>query len=391
MKAATAYSKIPIPEKAAETVAKTLLDKLGSPRAETVIVFASSEHRRHYSKILDIISHITCAEKITGAGAAGVLTEELEIERHAGIAAMALSSSAGAEAVPFIVHELQENNFRAGERLGNQFRKNLAAIEGAVLFPDPFSFQSHLFFEGFESAYGYVPMAGAAASEDGSEEKTYQFYGRHAAFDAAAGVAFSGKAGFEIGLTHSCKPFGGPLQITRAEGNMIYEMDGRPAYDILLESLSGIEFENPNQLLQRVFLGVPTRSFQTEFSNNYLIRNIMGVNAKKGMLSCVSPVEVGEFVTFTVRDPKMAALDLKNMLEDMRFRFQGRKPSFGFYFNCCARGEMLYGEPSHDVRRIREEFPGVPVLGFFGYGEIAPIDHVNHLHQHSGVLSLVSC
>ncbi len=389
--AATAYSKIPIAEKAAENVAKSLLKKLGGRQPDVVVIFATSDHRKNYQKILNRVAEITQAKQITGSSAAGVLTDEMEVERQAGIAAMAIVDSPGCQSSCFLIPNLQENNFRAGEKLGESLRANVAPAKMMLLFPDPFSFQSPLFFDGLESGYGYLPIAGAAASEDGSEEKTYQFGDGRSSFDAAAGVVFSGRADCEIGLTRSCKPFGEPLKITRAEGNMIYEIDGRPAYDILLESISHIDFDDPGQLFQRIFLGVPTKSFQTDFSSNYLIRNILGVNAKKGMLSCVSPVEEGDFVTFTVRDRIAARQDLREMLQDMSLRFVDRKPSFGFYFNCCARGAMLYGEPNHDIQMIRDEFPEVPIAGFFGYGEIAPLDHVNHMHQHSGVLVLVSC
>ena len=114
----------------------------------------------------------------------------------------------------------------------------------------------------------------------------------------------------------------------------------------------------------------------------------MGINTKKGMLSTVSPVEEGEFLTFTVRDPRLARADLQRMLADMKKRFEGETPGFGFYFNCCARGESLYGQKNVDLELIRKAFPHIPILGFFSYGEIAPLDYVNHLHHYSGVLTL---
>ena len=336
---------------------------------------------------------------MVGASSHGVLTEEQEIERHPAVAVMALTADE-IHARSFLIENLQENNFLAGEKTGMLLQAGGIAPQMAFLFPDPFSFQSPFFFDGFESAVGYVPLLGGCAGEEGREGKTYQIENSRAAFDAVSGLALSGHFRTETGLTRSCQPFGEPLQITRAEGNMIYEMDGRPAYDILLEVLSQLPFsaiggsasggQNSDQVLERVFLGTPLRSFQTEFSNHYLIRNIMGVNAKKGMLACVAPVEEGEFVTFTMRDPGLARQDMRTMLEDLKNRIEPSKPAFGFYFNCGARGEALYNAPSADIAMIREAFPGVPILGFFAYGEIAPVDHVNHLHYHSGVLTLVT-
>ncbi len=387
--AGTAYSKNRTAEKAVEAAARAALEKTGASKADFAIFFASSEYRKHYADMSRKIKQITGADCIIGASGFGILTEEEEIEQQPGVAVMAVSCPE-IEKFSFMISNLQENNFRAGEKIGEFLKTNLVQPNLLLLLPDPFSFQSHLFFDGIENGYGYLPIIGGAAAENGKEEKTYQIEGETAAFDSICGLALGGNFRVETGITRSCHPFGEALRITRAEGNMIYEMDGRPAYDILLESLSQLEFENPSQIFQRVFLGVPLKSFQTDFlAAPYLIRNIMGVNAKKGMLSCVGPVEEGEFVTFTVRDPNLARQDLKATLDDLKMRIDGSKVHFGFYFNCCARGELLYGKTNQDVNLIREIFPNIPIIGFFSYGEIAPVDHVNHFHHHSAVLSLV--
>lgn len=388
IQAGTGFSKNRSAEKAAESAGRSALKKSGASQADTVLFFASSFYKKHYEAIARKIRDVTGAKTVVGASSHGVLTEEQEIERHPAVAVMALAADE-IHVRSFLIENLQENNFIAGEKAGTIIQAGGLAPQMTVLFPDPFSFQSPFFFDGFESAAGYVPLLGGCAGEEGSDGKTYQIENNRAAFDAVSGLAFSGRFRTETGLTRSCQPFGEPFRITRAEGNMIYEMDGRPAYDILLESISHFPFQNADQVLDRVFLGTPLRSFQTEFSNHYLIRNIMGVNVKKGMLACVAPVEEGEFVTFAMRDPVLARQDMRIMLDDLKGRVEPSKPAFGFYFNCGARGEALYNAPNADIAMIREAFPGVPLLGFFAYGEIAPVDHVNHLHYHSGVLTLV--
>lgn len=387
--AGTATSKIPIPEQAARTAARQAMEKAGLTQAETVLFFLTSDYKKNYAKIAAEIKTVTGAKNIVGSSAGGVLTEQEEVEKQAGLSVMVLNTP-DIDMRSFLIPDLQESSFRAGEKTAHYLRETQAQADLMLLFPDPFSFQSSNFFEGFEQNYGYVPMIGAAAAEDGKEDKTYQFQNGNVAFDSVAGLAFGGNFRFDTGITRSCQPFGEALKVTRAEGGMIFEIEGRPAYDVLLESLSTIEFENPDQLFQRVFLGMPTRSFQTNFNQDFLIRNIMGINTKKGMLSTVSPVEEGEFLTFTVRDPRLARADMQRMLDDMKGRIGNDAPGFGFYFNCCARGQGLYGEPNHDINLIRDAFPNVPIIGFSGYGELAPLDHVNHLHQHCGVLTLIS-
>lgn len=387
--ASTSYSTHRVPEKAAGLVAQSALAKLGTAKAAAAIFFASSEYRRHYAKISKVIKEITGAETVIGSSGAGILTEEIEIERQAGLGLM-LISPGHMETASFMIKNLQESNFKAGEKAGAAMRTS-PPPHLLLLFPDPFSFQSHLFFDGFENACGYVPMLGGASAESGKEEKTYQIRGEDVSFDSVVGLSLAGDFRFEMGMTRSCQPFGDSFRVTRAEGNMIYEMDGRPAYDILLESISHIQFDHPDEIFQRVFLGTPMKSFQTDFKkSDYFIRNIMGVNAKKGMVACVSPVEEGEFVTFTVRDPSLARRDLQRMLEELKQRIYPHEPGLGFYFNCAARGQALYGEPNQDIALITSHFPNVPILGLFAYGEIAPVDHVNHLHHHLGVLVLIA-
>lgn len=389
LKTGTGYSKNKSAETAAGAAAENAMKKAGISRANAVIVFASTRYRRSYQTILNKIQAVTNAQTIVGASGHGILTEEAEIERQNGIGVMVIASDT-LNAESFMISNLQENNLAAGEKAGKLLREKIQA-KLMLLFPDPFSFVSPLFFDGFKNAYGYIPMIGGAAAEEGKESKTYQFEGTQASFDSVAGLALGGNFHFETGITRSCRPFGEPLQITRSDGHTIYEMDGRPAYDILLESISHIECDNPNDVFKNIFIGVPMKNFQTDFSgDHYLVRNIMGVNAKKGHFTCTSPLEVGEFITFTFRDPNLARQDLRVTLEDLRERFGDSKPVMGFYFNCCARGELLYGTQGQDVALIREYFPGVPILGFFSFGELAPVDHVNHMHHQAGVLTLLA-
>ncbi|MBI3316906.1 MAG: FIST C-terminal domain-containing protein [Candidatus Omnitrophica bacterium] len=392
--AASGYSEIRSWEKAAVEASKLALEKAGLSRASTVFLFATSSHRKQLDKILPRIKKITGAEHLIGSSGWGILTEELEIERRPGLAVLVVDGPE-LEISSLALENLQENNFMAGAAAGNWLKTLDLPPEAVVTFADPFSFQSPHFFDGLEINYGYIPLIGGCAGEDGREGKTYQWAGTQNLYDAVSLVSLGGALRHATGLARSCQPFGETFQVTRSEGNLIYEMDGRPAYDILLESLSLIEFSSSSppvkgdDILQQVFLGLPVKSFQTDFAQSpFMIRHILGVNAKKGLFSCVSPVEEGEFVTFTVRNPEFARQDMESMLSELQTRIRPEEARFGIYINCCARGEALYGQGNHDVSKIRSFFPKLPVIGIFSYGELAPIDHVNHLHHYSGALSL---
>ncbi|MBI3313433.1 MAG: FIST C-terminal domain-containing protein [Candidatus Omnitrophica bacterium] len=389
--AATSYSDHPVPEKAAEEASSNALIKADVSSASLAFVFATAPRRSDYGKILKKVKKITGAKHVIGSSGYGVLTEISEWEAKYGVSVMVVESDT-LEAAPFLIKNLQESSFKAGQNLAEFVKKIDFNPAAAMIFPDAYSFQSSAFFDGFENNYGHLTLMGGTSGNDGRRHMTFQIEGKESTYDAVSGVVLGGNnLRIEMGVTQSCQPCGEPVQITRADGHMIYEMDGRPAYDILLESLAHMDTSDVNELLEQVFLGLPLRSFQTEFSkSSYLIRHIMGFNAQKGLLTCASPVEQGDFVTFTVRDPERAKDDLAVMLMDLKSRIIPSEPKFGFYFNCCARGRSLYGEPNVDIRMIRQFFPRIPILGFFTYGEIAPLDFVNHLHHYSGVLALVT-
>ncbi len=388
LRVGTSYCKDSQPAKAAETAARQALLNAGISKAETAIIFASSYTAAQYEEILKQVKRITQASQIAGASGFGILTQEIEIEKQPAVAVMVIDGSFPIES--FLVPHLQESSFRAGAALGEKLRKSEIAPSSMMMFPDAFSFHNHLFFDGLEQSYGYLPLYGGLASEDGGEAKTYQMHGDGVSFDAVSTLVFPPNVQIEAGLSQSCAPVGEALQITRAQGNLIYELDSRPAYDVFLDFLSQVEFKNTNQVLQRIFLGIPLKSFQTDFTQSpYLVRNITSVNAQKGLLSCISPIEEGEFVTFTFQSPDLARQNLRGMLQDLKDRFED-KPQFGFYFNCCGRGQNLYARPNEDTRLIRQFFPETPILGFFSYGELAPVDHINHLHHYAGSLVLIA-
>jgi small ligand-binding sensory domain FIST len=388
LRAGTGFSENHSIDKAAVEATKQALERGGLTRADTLLVFATLKESTKWGTILKKLKSLAGTDRVVGSSAFGVLTDQAEIEQKAGVAVMALEGDKDAF-FPFLIPNLQENNFLAGTHLAHTLRD--ASFEPSLLMvlPDAYSFQQGPFFDGFESETSFVPLVGGCASEPGGEEKTFQWLGDRLSIDSVAGLAFGECFDFEIGITQSCSPLGEPFRITRSQGNTIHEIDGRPAYDIFLELITHLHLEDTREVFHRLFLGLPLTSFQTEFTRaRYLVRNIMGVNARRGTLACASHVEQGDYVTFALRDPLKAKEDLVLMLQDMKERAAGRKPVFGLYFNCCARGMSLYGTSGEDTTLLHEYFPHLPVAGFFTFGEIAPIEQVNHLHHYSGVFAL---
>lgn len=388
-KVATSFSRFQHSQTAAEACVRDALKKMDTDRADFAIVYTSTHHHKHLDSITQTIKRATQVAHVVGSSNYGVITEDCEIEDEPAVALMLVKSNE-IRATAVLAHNLQESSFKAGAQVGSALNERGCKPAALWLSPDHYSFQPALFFDALSRQLGEVPCIGSTASENGEIQKVYQMHNEEVTFDAASVLALEGPVRLEYAVTQSCYPFGDPVRITRSKGDEIYEIDGRPAYDLFLEYASRVEGMHPDQTHHNILMGLPLHSFQTEFSkSNYLIRNIAEINTKSGMISCAAPVEEGEYITFTVRDAEKARLDLESTLCDLRQRMSA-PPVFGFYFNCCTRGQALYQEKDIDIRLIRDFFPKTPILGCFSYGEIAPIDFTNHMHHYSGALCFIT-
>ena len=65
-----------------------------------------------------------------------------------------------------------------------------------------------------------------------------------------------------------------------------------------------------------------------------------------------------------------------------------KRPDFALMFSCLGRGPLFYGDDDRDLLAFRETFPGVPLIGVYGSGQIAPAGNGNRLFQNSVVTLL---
>jgi small ligand-binding sensory domain FIST len=367
------------------------MERGGLTKADWALVFCTFHHRGSYKEILKSVCEITQTENITGCSAVGVLTSSAEIEGEPGVSVLAVSSD-NMQGTSFLVYDSEDSGIRAGVEIGER----LSPIQGEnallTLLPDPFHIHPELLFRGVESKLGEIPIVGAAASEHPAIDTTYEFCGDKVATGAVSGLLLHGNFTHTVGITQGCRPVGVPCIITKADRNIIFELDGYPAFEVLKKQVPRRILENPRDILRLLFVAFPPNSSDTEIvGGDYLVRNLIGFNPDSGIIGVAENVREGQIMTFTVRHPMMAREDLKQMLERITSSGKSRKPfKFGFYFNCCARGYFLYGYQGIDTAYITNALGEIPIIGFFGNSEFAPLRGTNYLFTYTGVLVLIS-
>ncbi|HJN23671.1 MAG TPA: FIST C-terminal domain-containing protein [Rhodospirillales bacterium] len=195
-----------------------------------------------------------------------------------------------------------------------------------------------------------------------------------------SGVLFSPDLKVATGLSQGCAPIAGSHIISDCLDNVIIGLDGRKAFDVLKEDVGEPLSRDLNKIAGHIHAALPIEGSDT---GDYLVRNLIGIDATRGWLAIGEEIYPGERVMFVRRDPQSAKADLVDMLRKLKKRV-GEAPRGGIYFSGVARGPDMFGTDGGEMALIRDILGPVPVVGFYANGEISN----NRLYGYTGVLVL---
>jgi small ligand-binding sensory domain FIST len=185
-----------------------------------------------------------------------------------------------------------------------------------------------------------------------------------------SGAAFAPQVAVATRLTQGCVPYPGRFRVTECEDNIIATLDGRPALDVLQETIGSD---------RQVLVGIPVPGSDT---GDYTARNLMGVDPRNKLIAIGEPVEPGAELLFCKRDEAAARQDLQRISSELKSA--APQPRGALYFSCLARGEHMFGRRGAELDVIRRTLGEVPLVGFFCNGEISR----DRLYGYTGVLTL---
>jgi small ligand-binding sensory domain FIST len=359
-------------------------------RAHAAMIFFTVDYASQPRELIDTLCRVTGTSQVVGCSAAGILSSAGEVEGSQGLAVLVFTSDQ-IQSSAFLIHSVRERDQEVGAEIAQKITPRLGQESLLTLFPDTYHCQPQQLLGTMGEATGFVPVVGAGSSENGTAGATYQLAGETVASNAVAGLHLSGSFETSIDITQGCQPITGPMVITKAEENLIFEIDHRPAFEVFAQVLKGPLAEDLRRALMFVFVGLPARADRDAVGPDpYLVRNIIGVDPAKGVLGIGQAVREGQSIIFTLRDGQRAREDLNQMLQRQAQKLGRKRPALGLYFNCCARGRSLYGMAGIDTAYIRQALGDFPLIGMFGGYELAPLAGTNHLFAYTGALALIT-
>ena len=372
---------------AAGLAAHRALAAAGTRTAEVAIVFAGIKHDDdEYAGVLSAVRRTLPGAAVIGCSATGVLTGAEEVENANAVAVQVLGGAPPLP-TPLFLPGVRTDPRVAGAKLGQRAREVLGGdIDGAAVavLVDPAELDAADFVAGIADSAPELLITGAGAS--GGEQGCRVFWEESAHADSAVALVLPKELHPSLGMTQGCQALGDPLTITAADGNLILEIEGRPAVEALDRTLSDPRHPGLRQMTAHLLAGIGERG--SGGRSNYVVRPFAVADGNTAALAVAEPVRAGQTICFTLRDAIGARDDMKAMLDEQAEARGSATPKFGFYFNCAGRGSALYGQPGLDPELIRRRFGTLSLAGIESSFEIAPTFGRPRIHMFTGVLLL---
>lgn len=364
-------------EDALEEGLESVQTALDGAAPHLLVAFAHAEYTDHLPRLARGIRAQYPEAVLIGCSANGVIGGGAEVEDQP---ALSLTAAVlpGVELQPFHLdgtpETWRERIALSGER-----------APAFLLLADPFMCPIEDTVYWLDTVYPGCTKAGGLASGGVQPGSTSLLIGGSLVRTGAVGVAMHGNIEVDTILAQGCRPIGTPMFVTRAEDEVILELDGKPALQAIETTYAQLAPADQQLFRRALFLGLvadPTR--QSYGRGDFLVRTILGVDPDLGALAVGAEIEENQVVQFHLRDAETSAADLTEMLE----RYTGPAPSGALLFSCLGRGQGLYGHPDHDSDAFRRRFGDVALGGFFCHGEIGPVGARTYVHGYTSAFAL---
>jgi hypothetical protein len=265
------------------------------------------------------------------------------------------------------------NSIEAGEYLANLIDKE--DLKHVVVLSDGLQVNGSQLVEGMgrHLTVGVGPTGGLAGDADRFKQ-TYLYPDGQAQQGIIVAIGFYGsrlKVGY--GSRGGWTPFGSSRSITRAKGNILYELDGQPALNLYKELLGEKASELPGSSFYFPL------SYRAEDSSPGIIRTILAVDEKELSLTLAGDVVEGGTLQLSKFDYDRLINGSKVAAEDC---FQETSPEFALIISCVGRKIVLSQRVEEELDSAQAVFgESTAMTGFYSYGEISPNGPTCQLHN----------
>lgn len=358
--------------------------RIGS-NPDVALAFFTMHHAAQAGRVLEDMRGHLGADLVVGVTASGVIGAGQEVQMGPGFSIW----SARLPGTRVQAFQLTVERSKKGE--GGLVRgwPDAGPDASVVLLCDPYTFPFDPFLTSLRKNPKGLPaiLGGLASGGNGpgqnrllAEDAVHQ--------EGAVGFVIQGPARLQPLVSQGCRPLGKRFHVTRSDRNVIFELDRKPASERLHEVMDSLVPEDLECFRRAPQVGFQAGAEKTDLgSGGFLIRGLVNVDTQSGAVAVSDYVHEGGVVQFYARDHRSATADMDSLLGLASSHTPAAAGAL--LFSCSGRGVHLFGRTGHDVEKIREFYPSLPVSGFFCSGEIGPVCGLPYVHGFTASMALL--
>jgi hypothetical protein len=237
----------------------------------------------------------------------------------------------------------------------------------------------------YEVTTAVTPFVGGVAGDALTWDCTYTFGDGRVLTNGIVAVWINSEQPMGVSVDHGWRPAGRPMLVTRAEGTIVHELDGAPALEAFLAE-QGTRLDPQDDGFFLKVLGSPVGLPNAR--GHYDVRQLHAYLPEGGGINFNAGISEQSILQVMSADDealiegarRAAAEAVSNLTQRARVVL---------VFSCGSRVALLGDRVHEEVAAISSALDGVPVCGFYTYGEFARTTGSSGFHNSSvSVLAL---
>jgi hypothetical protein len=279
------------------------------------------------------------------------------------------------------------DSYRAGQLLAQSLETN--GLRHVIVLSDGLCVNGSDLVRGLtENLASEVSITGGLAGDGERFEETLVCWDGHPQNKTVAAVGLYGDK-LRIGYASQggWDPFGPERIITKAKGNVLYELDGKSALDLyklyLGEQAAG---------LPATGLLFPL-SIRTKDSQTSLVRTILSVNEEEQSMTFAGDVPEGSYARLMKANFDRLIDGAIGAATKSYEAIGSFSPELAILISCVGRKMILKQRTEEEIEGVRDILGEKTVMtGFYSYGELSPFNQggICALHNQTMTITLLS-
>ncbi len=229
-------------------------------------------------------------------------------------------------------------------------------------------------------------ITGGLSGDAGRFEKTLVIHDDQARCNEVALIGlFGGSLKIGYGSLGGWDSFGPERLITRSDGNVLYEMDGKSALELYKHYL-GEHAEG----LPATGLLFPL-SLRSGDSDDGVVRTILAVDEENQSMTFAGEMREGSYVRLMKANFNRLVDGAMGAAETSLQAINGANPELAILISCVGRKMVLKQRIEEEIEAVRETLgPQSTFTGFYSYGEISPFTPGAKCELHNQTMTITT-